>query len=72
MFISVQAAAMCLGVCNMTLRKMIGDGRLQAIRLKRRGRYRISVFALKKFLETQEKQQAEKVELLRLKRRMKK
>jgi excisionase family DNA binding protein len=72
MFMTTGAVALFLGVDRQTVRKMALDGRLPAIRFRRRGAYRISLYALKKFLETQEKQQAEKVELLRLKRRMKK
>jgi excisionase family DNA binding protein len=72
MFMTTNAVALFLDVTRQTVRQMILDGRLPAIRLRRRGHYKISLYALKKFLETQEKQQAEKVELLRLKRRMKK
>lgn len=60
---------MYLDTSEQNVRSLIMSGRLPAMRFKRKGNYRISVFALRKYIEAQEKIQAEKVSLLRAKRR---
>jgi excisionase family DNA binding protein len=69
MFVGTKAVAMYLDTSEQNVRSLIMSGRLPAMRFKRNGNYRISVFALRKYIEAQEKIQAEKVSLLRAKRR---
>lgn len=68
MFVGTKAVAMYLGVSNEEVRSLIRSGLLPAMRLKKNGHYRISMFALRRYLETQERIQREKVILLRKRR----